>query len=155
MSLPLKKAKEEYDRALAQLRDAVVSVARMRFDAEVSAGAVPGIVSEAAYLVNVGRHDMLRVLLDMHEECIEAQVNLDIAQQSAPYEHHLDPEGEPSYLAEDTEPPVIRLSEWEYEKVLAGEPSTLGTGLESVAVAFTDMTSAVGELRKRFPDFKE
>jgi hypothetical protein len=128
MSLPLKKAQEEYKHALAHLRDALISVTRMRFDADAAAGAIPGVVSEAAYLLNVGRHDMLRVLLDMHDECVEAQVNLDIAQQSAKYEHNLDPEGEPAYLAEDAEPAVIRLSEWEYEKVLAGEPSALGTG---------------------------
>lgn len=128
MTLSLKKAQAEAEQARARMRDAVVLVARMRFDADVAAGAVPGIVAEAAYLLNTGRHDMARNLLDLHEGYIEAQVNLDIARQSARYEHNLDPEGEPAYLAEDAEPAVIRLSEWEYEKVLAGEPSALGTG---------------------------
>jgi hypothetical protein len=128
MTLSLKKAQAEAEQARARMRDAVVLVARMRFDADVAAGAVPGIVAEAAYLLNTGRHDMARNLLDLHEGYIEAQVNLDIARQSARYEHNLDPEGEPAYLSEDAEPAVIRLSEWEYEKVLAGEPSALGTG---------------------------
>lgn len=128
MSLPLKQAQAESTRVLAHMREAVVSVSRMRFDAVVAVGAVPGIADEVAYLLNTGRHDMARNLLDLHEAYIEAQVNLDIATQSARYEHNLDPEGEPAYLAEDAEPAVIRLSEWEYEKVLAGEPSALGTG---------------------------
>ena len=130
MTLSLKKAQEEADRVLGHMREAVVSVARMRFDAIIATGAMPGLVDEVAYLLNTGRYDMARNLLDLHEAYIESQVNLDIARQSAQYEHDLDlaTDGEPAYLAEDTEPAVIRLFEWEYEKVLAGEPSMLGTG---------------------------
>jgi hypothetical protein len=128
MSLTLKKAQEEAEQVLSRMREATVLVARMRFDAVVKAGGVPGVVEEVGYLLNTGRYDMARNLVDLHEEYIEAQVNLDIARQSARYEHNIDVEGEPSYLADGGEPLPIRLSEWEYEKVLSGEPSLLGTG---------------------------
>ena len=128
MSLTIKKAQSEAEQVLGRMREAVVLVARMRFDAIVKAGGVPSLVDEVGYLINTGRHDMARNLLDLHEEYIEAQVNLDIARQSARYEHNIDVDGEPSYLSEGDEPPAIRLSEWEYEKVLSGEPSLLGTG---------------------------
>jgi hypothetical protein len=128
MSLTLKKAQAEAEQVLSRMREAAVLVARMRFDAVVKAGGVPGVVEEVGYLLNTGRYDMARNLVDLHEEYIEAQVNLDIARQSARYEHNIDVEGEPSYLADGGEPPSIRLSEWEYEKVLSGEPGLLGTG---------------------------
>ena len=72
MSLPHKKAKEEYEHAVAQLRDALVSVARMRLKRDIEQGNIPSVVTEATYLLNEGRHDMMRVLLDLHDECMEA-----------------------------------------------------------------------------------
>jgi hypothetical protein len=134
MSLPLKQAQAESEQAFGNLRDAVLSVARMRFNADAAAGAIPGIVSEAAYLLNAGRHDMLRVLLDLHDACVEAQVNLDIAKQSAKYEHGIDVEGEPEYLSEESDGPPIRILERDYERVVAGDPANLGTGMDALIV---------------------
>ena len=79
MTLSLKKAQEEADRVLGHMREAVVSVARMRFDAIIATGAMPGLVDEVAYLLNTGRYDMARNLLDLHEAYVEATVNFDIA----------------------------------------------------------------------------
>lgn len=134
MSLPLKQAQAESEQALAQLRDAVLSVARMRFSADAATGAIPGIVSEAAYLINAGRHDMLRVLLDLHDACLEAQVNLDIARQSAQYEHGIDVEGEPAYFATEGDEPPLRILEQEYERVVEGDPANLGTGIDPMII---------------------
>lgn len=134
MSLPLKQAQAESEQALAQLRDAVLSVARMRFNADAETGAIPSIITEAAYLINAGRHDMLRVLLDLHDACLEAQVNLDISQQSAKYEHHLDLEADPGYLAEEDDAPPIRILERDYERVVTGDPADLGTGMDAMIV---------------------
>jgi hypothetical protein len=134
MSLPLAKAQEEAEHALGHLLDAVLSVARMRFKADAATGAIPGIVSEAAYLVSAGRHDMLRVLLDLHDDCLEAQVNLDIARQSAKYEHNLDLDADPAYLAEEDDQPPIRIVERDYERVVAGDPSDLGEGFDPMII---------------------
>jgi len=134
MSLPLKKAKEEYAQTVARLRDALVSVAGMRFDRDIEQGSIPSVVAEATYLHNAGRHDMLRVLLDLHDECVEAQVNLDIAWQASHYEHGIKPEADPDYLAENDDEPPIRIMEKEYERVVAGDPADLGTGLDSMII---------------------
>jgi hypothetical protein len=134
MSLPLKKATEEAEAALERLRELVVRVAKMRFDADAATGAIPGIVGEAAYLLNTGQHHMVRVLLDLHDECVEAQVNLDIAKQSARYEHHLDLEADPEYLAEEGEAPPLRILERDYERVVAGDPADLNTGLDPAII---------------------
>jgi len=134
MGLPLKKATEEAEAALARLREAVLVVAASRFDADAVTGAIPGIVAEAAYLLNTGQHHMVRVLLDLHDACVEAQVNLDIAKQSAKYEHHLDLEADPVYLAEESVEPPIRILERDYEKVVAGDPADLNTGLDPAII---------------------
>jgi hypothetical protein len=134
MSLPLKKAEEEYEHAVARLRDALVSVARMRATRDIEQGAIPSVVTEATYLLNAGRHDMMRVLLDLHDECVEAQVNLDIAWQASHYEHGIQPEGDPGYLAEESDEPPIRIMEQDYERVVAGDPADLGAGLDSMII---------------------
>jgi len=134
MSLPLKKAQAESEQAFGNLRDAVLSVARMRFNADVAAGAIPGIVSEAVYLLNAGRHDMLRVLLDLHDACVEAQVNLEIATQSAKYEHGIDPESGPDYFTEESDEPPIRILERDYARVVEGNPADLGTGMDAMII---------------------
>ena len=134
MSLPLKQAQAESEEALANLHDAVVSVARMRFKADAAKGAIPGVVAEAAYLLNVGRHDMLRVLLDLHDACVEAQVNLDIARQSAEYEHGIDVEGDPSYFAAEDDEPPVRILARDYERVVEGDPADLGSGIDPVII---------------------
>jgi len=134
MSLPLKKAKEEYEHTVAQLKDALVSVAGMRFDRDIEQGSIPSVVAEATYLLNVGRHDMLRVLLDLHDECVEAQVNLDIAWQASHYEHGIKPEGDPDYFAEESDEPPIRIMERDYERVVEGNPADLGSGLDPMII---------------------
>jgi fructose-1,6-bisphosphatase len=134
MSLPLKKATEEVDAALTRLRELVVRVAAARFDADAVTGAIPGIVSEAAYLLNTGQHHMVRALLDLHDECVEAQVNLDIAKQSVLHEHLLDLEADPEYLSEESDAPPLRILERDYEKVVTGDPADLGTGLDSAII---------------------
>jgi hypothetical protein len=136
MTLSLKKAQEEADRVLGHMREAVVSVARMRFDAIIATGAMPGLVDEVAYLFNTGRYDMARNLLDLHEAYVEATVNFDIARQSAQYEHDLDlaTDGEPAYLAEENDGPPIRILERDYERVVAGDPADLGTGMDALIV---------------------
>ncbi len=134
MSLPLKKAKEEYAQTVARLRDALVSVVRLRLDRDIEQGVIPSVVTEATYLLNVGRHDLMRVLLDLHDECVEAQVNLDIAWQASHYEHGINPEADPDYLGEENEEPPIRIMEQEYERVVAGDPADLGTGLDTMII---------------------
>jgi hypothetical protein len=134
MSLPFKKAKEEYEHAVAQLRDALVSVARMRLNRDIEQGNIPSVVTEATYLLNEGRHDMMRVLLDFHDECVEAAVNLDIAWQSSFHEHGIDPEGTPDYLAEESAEPPIRILERDYERVVEGDPADLGSGIDPVII---------------------
>lgn len=134
MSLPHKKAKEEYEHAVAQLRDALVSVARMRLKRDIEQGNIPSVVTEATYLLNEGRHDMMRVLLDLHDECMEAAVNLDIAWQAAHYEHGIDTEGDPDYLAEESAEPPIRILERDYERVVEGDPADLGAGMDAMII---------------------
>lgn len=134
MSLPLKQAQEEYERALSQLREALVSVTRMRVNRDVEQGLIPGVLTEATYLLNAGRHDMMRVLLDYHDECVEAQVNLDIAWQSSHYEHGIKPEADPDYLAEESEEPSIRILERDYARVVEGDPAHLGAGMDAMVV---------------------
>lgn len=134
MSLPLKKAKEEYADAVAQLRDALVSVARMRLDREIERGGIPSVVAEATYLLNEGRHDMMRVLLDLHDACTEAAVNLDIAWQSSFHEHGIDTEGDPDYLAKESTEPPIRINEVDYARVVEGDPADLGAGLDAMVI---------------------
>jgi hypothetical protein len=134
MGLPLKKATEEAEAALTRLREAVLVVAASRFDADAVTGVIPGITSEAAYLLNTGQYHMVRVLLDLHDECVEAKVNLDIAKQSARYEHHLDLEADPQYLAEEGDAPPIRILERDYEKVVTGDPADLNTGLDPAII---------------------
>ena len=113
MSLPLKQAQAESEEALANLHDAVVSVARMRFKADAAKGAIPGVVAEAAYLLNVGRHDMLRVLLDLHDACVE---------------------GDPSYFAAEDDEPPVRILARDYERVVEGDPADLGSGIDPVII---------------------
>lgn len=134
MSLPLKKAKAEYADAVAQLRDALVSVAKMRLDREIEQGAIPSVVTEATYLLNERRHDMMRVLLDLHDECVEAAVNLDIAWQSSFHEHGIDTEGDPDYLAEESTEPPVRILARDYERVVEGDPADLGSGIDPVII---------------------
>ena len=134
MSLPLKKATEEYEHAVAQLKDALVSVARMRVNRDIEQGVIPSVVADATYLLNAGRHDMLRVLLDLHDECVEAQVNLDIAWQSSHYEHGINTEADPDYFAEESSEPPIRIVERDYERVIEGDPSDLGSGLDPIII---------------------
>ena len=134
MSLPLKKAQEEAEQALAHLREAVMRVAAARFDADAAAGDIPGIVAEAAYLLNTGQHHMVRALLDLHDACVEAQVNLDIAKQSARYEHNLDLEADPDYLSEESDAQPIRIMERDYARVVAGDPADLGTGMDAMII---------------------
>jgi len=139
MTLSLKKAQEEADRVLGHMREAVVSVARMRFDAVVASGTAPDIVDGVAYLLNTGRYDMARNLLDLHEAYVEATVNLDLAQQSARYEHSINLEGLPDYLAEDDDSPVLRILERDYERVVRGDPANLGEGLDPMLCRLTSL----------------
>lgn len=133
MALPLKKAKEEYEEALAQLREALVAVTRLRFDLETTHfGSIPGVLTEATYLLNIGQHNHVRNLLDLHDACTEAQVNLDIATQSVKYEHGIDPDVYPDYLGEESEEPPIRILERDYARVVEGDPAHLGTGMDAM-----------------------
>lgn len=133
MALPLKKAKEEYEDALAQLREALVAVTRLRFDLETTHfGSIPGVLTEATYLLNIGQHNHVRNLLDLHDACTEAQVNLNIATQSVKYEHGIDPDVCPDYLGEESEEPPIRILERDYARVVEGDPAHLGTGMDAM-----------------------
>jgi hypothetical protein len=133
MALPLKKAKEEYGEALAQLREALVAVTGLRFDLETTHfGSIPGVLTEATYLLNIGQHNHVRNLLDLHDACTEAQVNLDIATQSVKYEHGIDPDVYPDYLGEESEEPPIRILERDYARVVEGDPAHLGTGMDAM-----------------------
>lgn len=134
MALPLKKAKEEYEDALAQLREALVAVTRLRFDLDATFGSIPGVLTEATYLLNIGQHNHVRNLLDLHDACVEAQVNLDIAAQSAKHEHGIDPDTYPDYLAEESDAPPIRILERDYERVVEGDPASLGSGLDPAII---------------------
>lgn len=133
MALPLKKAKEEYEEALAQLREALVAVTRLRFDLETThSGYIPGVLTEATFLLNVGQHNHVRNLLDLHDACTEAQVNLAIATQSVKYEHGIDPDTYPDYLGEESEESPLRILERDYERVVEGNPAHLGTGMDAM-----------------------
>ena len=135
MSLPVKKAKEEYEDALAQLREALVAVTRLRFDLETNHfGSIPGVLTEATYLLNIGQHNHVRNLLDLHDACVEAQVNLDIATQSAKHEHGIDPDTYPDYLGEESDEPPIRILERDYERVVEGDPADLGAGMDAMII---------------------
>ena len=65
---------------------------------------------------------------------IESQVNLDIATQSAEYEHGIDVEGDPSYFAAEDDEPPVRILARDYERVVEGDPADLGSGIDPVII---------------------
>ena len=110
MALSYKAVSEEFDDAARHLRAALRVVSELRIENNM-AQAIPDITEDATWLINTGRYDHARNLITLHENYIEAGVNLKLAESRRDYEGVV--EGEPEYLSRQdaSEEAPVRLSD--------------------------------------------
>lgn len=109
MALSYEAVSSEFDEAFRHLRAALRVVSELRL-ADNMTQVIPDITADVAWLINTGRYDHARNLITLHENYIEAGVNLKLAESRRDYEGVV--EGDPEYLSRDEgDKPPVRLSD--------------------------------------------
>jgi hypothetical protein len=108
MALSYEAVSNEFDEAFRHLRAALRVVSELRI-ADNMGQAVPDITEDATWLINTGRYDHARNLITLHENYIEAGVNLKLAESRRDYVGVV--EGEPEYLTREDGGEAVRMSD--------------------------------------------
>lgn len=96
--LNLDVATQEFRASKKALRDLLLAVEELRLESELLQIGLPDISAPLATLAKMQRYDACKALIAAFEDFVEAQVNVNLANQRIDYEKVVETPSDPEYL---------------------------------------------------------